>query len=73
MLTGVYEFLGEIAKGADPAVMFALLTEEDVEFLYRNMTRINANMEECLRATTLGDVMRYLPAKLDFTDPDLDW
>lgn len=73
MMDGVYELLAELVPDADPAVMFALLTEQDVEFLYRNMTRINANMDECLRSTALGDILSSLPKKLDFTDPDLDW
>ncbi|MFA5185577.1 MAG: HD domain-containing protein [Patescibacteria group bacterium] len=73
MMDGVYDLLAELVPGADPAVMFALLTEADVEFLYRNMTRINANMEDCLSATALGDVVRHLSSDIDFTNPDLDW
>jgi hypothetical protein len=73
MLSGVYELLSEVTKGIDPAVALALLTEEDVEYIYRHMTRINANMAECINVTALGDVLRYLPPDLDFTNPDLGW
>lgn len=73
MMDGVYDLLAELVPAADPAIMFALLTEQDVEYLYRNMTRINANMDECLAATALGDILRHLPPKIDFTDPDLGW
>ncbi len=73
MLTGVYKFLGDVTTGIDPVMAFALLTEEDVEFLNKNMARVNPDMEGCLRSTALGDVMRNFPANLDFTNPDLDW
>ena len=73
MMDSVYELLAELVPGTNPAILFALLTEHDVEFLGRNMMRINSNMEECLKATALGDVRRFLPPMLDFTDPDLGW
>jgi len=72
ILNRVYAFLSqtELIGDADPAIALALMTDDDVLFLY-GKDCINArDFYDC----SVAEIIEHLNGKnIDFTNPDLDW
>jgi dGTP triphosphohydrolase len=72
ILDSVYRFLSktELIKGIDPALILALMTDDDVLYLF-GKNCINArDFYDC----SVAEIVEYLTSKkIDFSDPDLDW
>ena len=66
----VLEFLTETGI-ANPFLMFALMTDDDVNMLFKETTK---NFEH-LQHTALRERLEFLPevGEIDLCDPDLDW
>lgn len=72
MLKRIYDFLSksEIAENTDPAIILALMTDDDVFALTKEENISNQDFYKC----SITEILPYLKGKnIDFTDPDLDW
>ncbi len=72
LLERTYAFLSKtkILEGVDPAIVLALMTDNDVLAL-NNKVVINAGD---LYGCSVAELLPHLKGKnIDFTDPDLDW
>ncbi|MFA6603253.1 MAG: HD domain-containing protein [Patescibacteria group bacterium] len=74
ILEGVFAALAESAPDYDPAVLLALLNDEDVAWLDGLLHQGVRMTSDILANLSVADIMRHLLNKsIDFTNPDLDW
>ncbi len=70
----VYDALGGLEKEIHPAVLFALMNDDDVRWLGRRLAAQDALTAADLGQLSIGDVIPGLRGRnIDFTEPDLDW
>lgn len=67
----VYEYLGKIEPEADPAIILAIMTDEEVTTLAHTNKRDAEKIFSTLGVCELVPALRN--TKIDFTNPDLDW
>jgi dGTPase len=74
LLKMVYNALAELEPGVDPALVFALMNDQDVTWLVQRAVSGERVSAEDLTQLSVGDVLPDLRGQnIDFTDPDLDW
>jgi len=72
ILGRIYSFLSKTALigDANPAIVLALMTDDDVLYLYRKDCINVRDFQDCSVAEIVGGLSGK---KLDFSNPDLDW
>jgi len=74
VIDSVYGVLERNLPDVDPALVYALLTEQDIEAIHAQALRSHLGMGDFLRAFSVVEIMPYLRGKdIDFANPDLDW
>ncbi len=74
VIDSVYEVLAANVSDADPAIIFALMTEQDIEAIHAQALRSHLGMGDFLKAFSVTETIPYFRGKhIDFSDPDLDW
>jgi dGTPase len=69
----VHQALKEAVDGVDPALMLALLTDDDVVSLAL-ASASGAVTQDDLERLSIGDILPHIKGRnIDFTDPDLEW
>ena len=59
-----------LVEDVDPAIVLALMTDDDVLHLYGKDCINPKDFYEC----SVAEIVKYLNGKkIDFTNPDLDW
>jgi len=72
ILGRVYSFLSKtpLIGDADPALVLALMTDDDILYLYGKDYLNARDFHDC----SVAEIIEYLRGKkIDFTDPDLNW
>lgn len=70
----VYEMLEKALVDVDPALVFAMLDDIELDLLAGMYDRHESITERTLNRISVGEVLKHLRGKtIDLTDPDLDW
>jgi len=70
----VYEMLEKALVDVDPALVFAMLDDIELELLAGMYDRHESITERTLNRISVGEVLKHLRGKMiDLTDPDLNW
>jgi dGTPase len=70
----VYKALGELEPEVHPAILFAMMSDSDVNWLVQKIVGGESLTPDNLAQLSIGDVLPDLRGHaIDFTDPDLEW
>jgi putative nucleotidyltransferase with HDIG domain len=74
LLRLVYKALGELEPEVHPALVFAMMSDSDVNWLVQKIVGGESITDDSLSQLSIGDVLPDLRGQaVDFTAPDLDW
>ncbi|MFC1638788.1 hypothetical protein ACFL26_00775 [Patescibacteria group bacterium] len=70
----VYHQIEKHIKDVDPWVVFALMNDDEMEWINDKIRFHEVITEQTFLALSLGDIIPHIRGKkIDVTDPDLDW